>query len=89
MNRDPAIAALPVIEVLESLGIAYYVGGSLASSYLGVGRSTVDVDIIAAFSKKDVPAFVASLESTYYLDADIIRDAIDRSSSFNVIHFEP
>ena len=40
------VAALePVVVALERLGVRYRVGGSVASSALGVPRSTLDVDV--------------------------------------------
>ncbi|MBK8100928.1 MAG: hypothetical protein IPK26_27915 [Planctomycetes bacterium] len=41
------VALTPVIEVLESLGVAYHLGGSVASSVWGVARATNDVDVVA------------------------------------------
>ena len=38
---------LKVIKVFEKLGIAYHIGGSLASSAFGIARLTLDVDIVA------------------------------------------
>jgi hypothetical protein len=35
---DLVAALLPVIEALDSLGVRYYVGGSVASSIHGVPR---------------------------------------------------
>src|SRR5262250_2082109 len=47
-NRELWDALLPVVEALEMLGVAYYVGGSVASSVTGVARATLDVDLVAA-----------------------------------------
>jgi hypothetical protein len=38
---------LKVIKAFKSLGIEYYIGGSVASSAYGVARSTLDVDMVA------------------------------------------
>jgi len=40
-------ALLPLVEVLEQLGVAYHFGGSVTSSLYGEARPTQDVDIIA------------------------------------------
>lgn len=79
-------AARPVVEALTALGVAYRVGGSVASSALGVPRSTLDVDIVCTIDEQHVTDFVARLAPAYYVDADMIRDAIRRRSSFNVVH---
>ncbi len=43
---DIVDALEPVVEVLEALNVRYRVGGSVASSALGVPRSTLDVDVV-------------------------------------------
>jgi hypothetical protein len=75
-----------VTSVLERLAIPHIVVGSLASSLHGIPRSTNDVDIVASLQLQHVQALVAALEATFYVDADMIRDAIARRSEFNVIH---
>ena len=86
-THDDFAATAPVADVLERLGVRYYIGGSVASSMHGVGRSTMDVDIVAQLQSAHVDPFVASLEKDYYVDAHMIRTAIQRRSSFNLIHF--
>ncbi len=66
----------------------YLVGRSLASSLHGTPRATQDVDLVAALRLQHVSALVAALEETFYVDHEMIRDAIARRSSFNVIHLE-
>ena len=83
---DALVAMMPVISQFERLGIDYYVGGSIASSLCGVGRSTLDVDIVADMAEKQVDLFVQSLRATYYIDGNMIREAIRRRSCFNLIH---
>lgn len=86
MNDDLRAALAPVADALEALGVAYRVGGSVASSALGVGRTTLDVDIVADLPGRHAAVFVALLGDAYYADEDMIRDAIRRRGSFNVIH---
>lgn len=89
MNQSKVLAAMtPVIETLDRLGVDYYVGGAVASLVHGIYRTTADVDIIAEISLGQVPAFVQSLKGTYYVDADMIKDAIRHRSEFNVIHLD-
>lgn len=48
MNAPDIAAALtPIIEAFEQLGIAYYIGGSVASTVYGIPRTTLDADVIA------------------------------------------
>ncbi|MEW6753800.1 MAG: nucleotidyl transferase AbiEii/AbiGii toxin family protein [Candidatus Latescibacterota bacterium] len=77
---------LLVTQTLERLGIPYLVGGSLASSLHGIPRATQDVDIVAAVRREHVASLVAALQASFYIDAEMIREAIGRGSSFNVIH---
>jgi len=71
---------------LENLDIPYYIGGSVASSIFGLPRSTMDVDIVADIKKSHIKDLAAILQHEYYIDPDVIMQAIDRKSSFNLIH---
>ncbi len=90
MSIPPTIltAITPVIEVFEQLGVAYYIGGSVASSLHGLPRSTLDVDVIADLRLEHVQPLVARLQDTYYLDEEAIRAAIQHRASCNLIHLE-
>lgn len=79
---------LKVVSVFEKLGIAYHIGGSLASSAFGIARATLDVDIVADIKLEQASLFEESLKEEFYVDAEMIRDAIQRQSSFNLIHLE-
>jgi hypothetical protein len=70
------------------LGIEYLVGGSLASSLHGRPRTTQDVDLVATLAGRHVSELVRALEKEFYIDADMIHDAIRRRASFNIIHLE-
>lgn len=83
---QPIEVTLLVAAVLEELGIPYLVGGSLASSLHGVPRSTADVDMVADLHREQVNPFVERLQDEFYVDSDMIHDAIARRSSFNIIH---
>ncbi len=80
------VSLLPVVEAFEQLGIDYYVGGSVASLAHGVYRTTADVDIIADIRMEHVQPLVQQLQDTYYIDADMIKDAIKHRSEFNLLH---
>jgi len=82
---DAIRVTLIVTSELERLGVTHIVGGSLASSLHGVPRATNDADIVAAMREEHVDAFVHTLHSTFYVDADMIRDAIVQRAEFNVI----
>ncbi len=84
--NDVLAALTPVVDALESLGVRYRVGGSVASSALGVPRSTLDVDVACELGLGHVAPLVALLVDTYYVDAEMISDAIRRQSCCNLIH---
>lgn len=87
-QSDIFIATALVVKVFEDLQIAYYIGGSVASSAYGIARATMDVDLVADIQPQHVGALVQQLEAAYYIDAAMILDAINRQSSFNLIHLE-
>jgi hypothetical protein len=64
----------------------YLVGGSFASSIVGVERATQDVDFVVALEERHIDGLVAELASDFYIDADLLRAAIVHRASANVIH---
>ena len=86
MLSDPLIVVARIASVFDALGIQYVVGGSLASSVYGTPRATQDVDVVADIRPSNVDAITSALAGDFYVDADMIRDAIKRRASFNVIH---
>ena len=46
-HDDLAVALTPLVDVLERLGVAWYVGGSVASTVHSRFRATNAVDVIA------------------------------------------
>ncbi len=80
-------AGLLLGAVLDSMGIAFAIGGSFASSVHGIARSTQDLDFIAAILPGQVETFVAAVEKDFYVDAEAIREAMAHRRAFNVIHF--
>jgi hypothetical protein len=49
-DLDPLRVALIVTDILEALGAPYFIGGSLASIFHGLIRTTNDADIVAALT---------------------------------------
>lgn len=89
MNPPSLRTALSsVIEVLEKMKIPYYLGGSMASSAMGLPRTTLDVDIIADIQAFQAGRLADALQDSFYIDQDQIKAAITRRSAFNIIHSE-
>ncbi len=81
------LAVRPVIDLLDELGVDYYVGGSVAISVHGVSRSTVDIDLMCDISNGQADALIARLGEEYYVSKAAVVAAIERKSCFNLIHY--
>lgn len=88
MQNEPIEVTLKVTQVLESLGIPYLIGGSLASTLYGMVRTTQDSDIVAEMRIEHLQPFVSALQGEFYLDNEMISESIQLHSSFNIIHRE-
>ena len=88
MQKNAIQIALELTQTFDSIGIAYMIGGSIASSVHGVFRYTNDADIVADIRAEHIAPLVAALERDYYVDGDMIRDAVQEAGSFNVIYLD-
>jgi hypothetical protein len=85
MLSEPLLVMAKLVRLFDALGISCLVGGSLASSIYGIPRATQDVDLVADIRFSHVDALTSALAGVFYVDAGMIRDAIKRRASFNVI----
>lgn len=83
---DPIAVALVVADALETLGLPYTIGGSLASSMSGEPRSTLDVDMVVAIEEADIAPFVAALGDDFYVNDEALGRAVRERSTANLIH---
>ena len=88
MLSEPIQVTLQVIRVFDRLEIPYLVGGSLASAVHGVIRATMDADIVADIHLEQVDPMVGLLNDAFYIDAEMIKTAIQQKSTFNLIHLD-
>lgn len=88
MQNEPVEVTLKVTDIFENLGIPYLIGGSLASTLYGMVRTTQDSDIVAEMRSEHLQPFVLALQGEFYLDDQMIAEAIQNKSSFNIIHRE-
>lgn len=86
MNTEINQAITPFIKTLEQLNVPYYIGGSIASSVYGISRATMDVDMVSELKSDHVKFLVQALQKDYFIDENMIWDAIKNKSSFNLIH---
>lgn len=76
-----------VLSVFDDLNIRYAIGGSLASSVHGYARQTQDADItVEPFPYKERLFAMRFRPDEYYADEHMIRDAVARRASFNILH---
>ncbi len=87
-HPDILLAIRPVIKAFNQLSIPYYIGGSIASSLYGIARATMDVDVVADIALSNVSSLYGLLEKQYYIEEQMIRDAIQKGGSFNIIHLD-
>lgn len=83
---DPIAVALTAVSTLNSLGIISTIGGSIASSFAGEPRSTIDIDIVAAIEGRHVLALCQALSPAFYVDAGALDRAVSTRGSVNLIH---
>ncbi|NJL23479.1 MAG: hypothetical protein HC895_25935 [Leptolyngbyaceae cyanobacterium SM1_3_5] len=89
MILDPITYTLKIAAILDSLNLAYYVGGSVASSLHGESRSTRDVDLAVMISPEAIDSLIqAFAQANFYISESSVYEAvesIDPARSFNVI----
>lgn len=88
MQNEPIEVTLKVTAVFEKLRVPYLIGGSLASVLYGMVRTTQDADIVAEMRPEHLRPFVSALQNEFYIDDEMIATAIERKTSFNIIHRE-
>ena len=75
-----------VTQRLDAEGIPYMVTGSMAVNYYGVPRMTRDIDVVVELSVADLDRVCALFQDDFYLERVAVREAIERRTTFNVIH---
>ncbi|MBI3848975.1 MAG: hypothetical protein HY298_01610 [Verrucomicrobia bacterium] len=81
-------AVARVVAAFEALDVDYLVGGSVASSFFGEPRQTVDADLVARLLGRHAEPLVARLSGDFYADLPAIVTAIQTQGCFNLIHLE-
>jgi hypothetical protein len=88
MIGNPIELALLITEILTSLEIPYFIGGSVASSLWGESRATLDLDLVVDLHLGQIEKFVNQVNQIFYISQTAIEEAILHQSCFNLIHFE-
>ena len=82
---DPLETAVTVAGIFDRLGIVHTIGGSIAASFAGEPRSSIDIDFVADVREDQVSALVEALKADFYVDEDALRRAVRLKSSANLI----
>ena len=86
MLTEPILVTLQVTEALESLGIPYFIGGSLATAVHGMARATMDVGLVADIRPTQIQPLLNALGEIFFADEQMIHNSIQQGMSFNLIH---
>ena len=79
-------ALLPIIDVLEQLGVDYLLTGSVACSVYGLPRAVQDVDVLAELHSKQLPFLFERLVESYLFDRDAVTLAVQQRTPFSLLH---
>jgi len=75
-----------IVRALDETETPYMLTGSIASSFHGEPRSTLDVDVVIDPDKAQLDRLVSKFEAPgYYVDRDAAREALAERGQFNVI----
>lgn len=77
-----------VVKRLDESGVPYMITGSIAANFYSVPRMTRDIDIVIELKESDVERIYDAFEKDFYIDKDMVFDAVKRVGMFNVIHYE-
>ncbi|ALA59723.1 hypothetical protein [Nitrospira moscoviensis] len=77
---------LSVAARLEAAGIPYMVTGSMAANFYTTPRMTRDIDLVLELSEEDIHRVVRLFQDEYYIDRDMVQQAVRNRSMFNMIH---
>lgn len=75
-----------VTSSLQTVGIPYMVTGSMAANFYTTPRMTRDIDLVVELSETDIDRVVSLFQDEYYVDQDMVQQAIRNRSLFNMIH---
>ena len=75
-----------VAQRLESAHISYMLTGSVAMSFYAMPRMTRDIDIVIELKREDIARLYDVFKSDFYVDEEMIREALRDRGMFNVIH---
>lgn len=85
---DLLAVILPALRAFEDLQVAYYLGGSVASSLRGMQQAAQDIDLVVDLHERSFPTLLALLKQHYILDEDPADKALQKRTTFQMIHLD-
>lgn len=86
MIEGPITLAVSFGQTLDRLEIPYALGGSVAATFFGEPRTTIDVDFAVRLTQASLERVLAAVGAEFYVPIEWARSAVDALSSFNLIH---
>ena len=83
--NDQADFLKRIAEKLSAAKIPFMLVGSVAASYHGHPRSTLDIDAVVDADEENLCRFALSLGPGYYVSEEAVRQAVRSRSVFNII----
>ncbi len=77
-----------VTERLEQKQIKYMISSSIAMNYYAQPRMTRDIDIVIELVLDDVKQLIILFMQDFYIDEDMVHNAVQNQGFFNIIHNE-
>ncbi len=66
--------------------IPYMVTGSMAMNFYAMPRMTRDIDFVVELSKPDIDRMIKQFHQDFYIERDMIQQALQKQTMFNLIH---
>lgn len=85
MNEELEVLKL-VSQRLEKAAIPHMITGSVAVNFYALPRMTRDIDIVIEVKKEDADLLLDLFKNDFYIDQEMILEAIRDQSAFNIIH---
>ena len=84
--NSPSSAFERILQIFRRLEIRYCVVGSVASSFYGTPRTTMDIDLVADLRADQLGTLAGELSAEFYADLEMMKDAWSHGRAFNAIH---
>ncbi len=88
MLTEPSALLVQLGCALESAGVRYAVGGSIASSLHGEYRATNDVEFVDEVGPTTITKLVTALGEDFHLDQVAAERAVQTGGTFTAIHLK-